>query len=215
MEIQMGRPPRISNDRLLQIARMVFVRDGASGSTKAIAALAGISEAAIFQRYKTKAALFLAAMSPVHADTVAIVALAEGAADGRDALHILGGAVLAYFREALPVMLPVIAHPAIGLEELLKHMGDGPAMEITQALQTYLEEQAIAGAAHVPYPRAAAAMLVTSMHSVALFELMGLHGGVMPEAGLNSMIDSLWFGLEPKTARALQEHPHVDALSRD
>jgi AcrR family transcriptional regulator len=103
----MGRPPRISNERLLQIARVVFVRDDASGSTKSIAALSGISEAAIFQRYKTKAALFLAAMSPVHADTVALVALADHAKNGREALHILGGAILAYFREALPVMSPI------------------------------------------------------------------------------------------------------------
>jgi AcrR family transcriptional regulator len=198
----MGRPPRITNDRLLQIARMVFVRDGASGSTKSISALAGISEAAIFQRYGTKAALFLAAMSPVHADTVAMIALADGARDGREALQILGGAVLDYFREALPVMLPVIAHPAVGLDELLKHMGDGPAMDITEAIQSYLQEQSTEGAVNVQNPRAAAAMLVTSMHSVALFEIMGLHGGVMPEAGLNAMIDSLWFGMSPAFADA-------------
>jgi hypothetical protein len=43
------------------------------------------------------------------------------------------------------------------------------------------------------------------MHSVALFELMGLHGGVMPEAGLNSMIDSLWFGMAPADANTVQE----------
>ena len=201
----MGRPPRITNERLLQIARMVFVRDGVSGSTKSISALAGISEAAIFQRYRTKAALFLAAMSPVYADTAAMIALADDARDGREALQILGDAVLAYFREALPVMLPVIAHPAVGLDELLKHMGGGPAMDITEALQSYFQDQAAKGAISVMNPRAAAAMLVTSMHSVALFEIMGLHGGVMPEAGLYAMIDSLWFGMSPAFAEIHQE----------
>ena len=70
----MGRPKIIDDDALLAHARVVFLERGAYGSTKDIAKRAGISESAIFQRFPTKAELFLAAMLPPQVDVSAIVA---------------------------------------------------------------------------------------------------------------------------------------------
>jgi len=47
-------------------------------------------------------------------------------------------------------------------------------------------------------PRAAAALLVAALHSIAVFEIMGFHDGAMPKAGVRSLVDALWRGLEPK-----------------
>jgi AcrR family transcriptional regulator len=194
----LGRPLLISNEDLLAVAREVFVRDGASGSTREIATRAGISEAALFQRFSTKPALFLAAMAPTPVDAAAIAAAARAQPGAREGLMTIAELTLDYFREALPVILPVVTHPSIGLEALLGHLGRNPAMRLSQVAEDFLAEQHAAGAMTVADPRAAAAMLVAAMHSIALFEIMGLHGGDMPTAGVRGLVDSLWNGLAPK-----------------
>ena len=40
-------------------------------------------------------------------------------------------------------------------------------------------------------------VLGAALHSIALFEIMGFHGGTMPKAGVRSLVDALWHGLEP------------------
>src|SRR5438552_2354196 len=159
----MGRPPLVSNEHLLAAARDVFVREGATGSTKEIAARAGLSEAALYQRYPTKAALFLAAMAPPPVDAEAIAAAARRERDTRAGLLVLAHLVLDYFREALPVILPVVTHPDIGLETLLGHLGRNPAMRLSDVVRAYVVEQTAAGAMAARDPVAAAAMLVAAM----------------------------------------------------
>jgi AcrR family transcriptional regulator len=58
----MPRPPKVSNESILEAARQVFLEQGIGASTLAIAERIGISEAAIFKRFLTKQALFMAAM---------------------------------------------------------------------------------------------------------------------------------------------------------
>ncbi|MEO6418509.1 MAG: helix-turn-helix domain-containing protein, partial [Polyangiaceae bacterium] len=57
-----GRPPTISDDRLLEAAREVFLARGIRATTAEVAERAHVSEGTIFHRYKTKDALFSAAM---------------------------------------------------------------------------------------------------------------------------------------------------------
>lgn len=60
----MGRPPRINPDQLLDAARRVFTEKGFDGATLAdIAALIGVTAAAVLRHYPSKQALFTAAMS--------------------------------------------------------------------------------------------------------------------------------------------------------
>src|SRR5208283_4010117 len=97
----MGRRKTISDAALLEIARAVFVRDGASGSTAEIARRAGVAEATLFKRFSTKAALFVAAMAPPAVDAAAIVAEAEALDDAHAAVLLIGERALAHFRLAL------------------------------------------------------------------------------------------------------------------
>src|SRR3974390_1134159 len=135
----MGRPKTIENDALLKIARAVFLEQGALGSTKDIAARAGISEAALFKRYPTKAAMFLAAMAPPRAAIDHILAETRAVKDARAALHVLARHVLAYYRTALPRVLHLITHPAIGLEALPQHLGRDGVM-LDWGIVSYLSE---------------------------------------------------------------------------
>src|SRR5687767_6927832 len=57
-----GRPPVISNERLLEVAREVFLELGIRATTLEVASRAGIAEGTIFLRFKSKEELFRAAM---------------------------------------------------------------------------------------------------------------------------------------------------------
>src|SRR5215467_5813971 len=130
----MGRKKIITDAELLRVAREVFIEGGAFGSTRDIAARAGISEATLFKRYATKTALFLAAMAPPQPDLEFMFADVRAQKDVRRALHLLASRILGYFRMAIPRMLPLITHPAIGLDELLRSFGRSPAENLTEAV---------------------------------------------------------------------------------
>jgi AcrR family transcriptional regulator len=190
----MGRPKTIENDELLGVAREVFLADGAAGSTRDIAARAGISEAALFKRFFTKKALFLAAMTPTQPDVEGMIRKAEAQKDPRGAFHVLAKEVLGYFRMAIPRMLPVITHPAIGMDELLRHFGESPAEKLLLGISNYLKDQGRRPADAL----AAAGVLVSTLHSIALFELMGIHGGAVPDSAVNGMVEVVWRGAAQK-----------------
>ncbi len=186
----MGRPPLIDNKHLLQAAREVFIKSGSSGSTREIAKLLGISEAAIFKRYPTKASLFLAAMQPPRPDMQIIFAETQGSLPNLQKYRSIAYATVAYFRLAIPVMLPLMSHPDIGLDELLNHYGHNPALELTENIAQWLGKNSAA-----QNPMAAAGFLVSALHSIAQFEVMGIHGGKLPDAALDAMITSHWDGI--------------------
>ncbi len=193
----MARPKTIADRDILRVAREVFVAAGAQGSTREIARRLNIAEASLFKRYPTKVALFLAAMTPPTPDTAALLAQARAEPDTREALHVIGALVLQYFRQAIPQMLPLITHPGIGLEQLLRQFGESPATSFHEAIGTFLSERRQQGDIAAGEPTAAAGLIVAALHSVALFELTGIHGGAVPHAVLRAMLDSLWHGLHP------------------
>jgi AcrR family transcriptional regulator len=216
----MGRPRIIEDAELLRHARAVFLREGGLGSTREIARLAGVSEGALFRRYKTKAALFLAAMMPPEPDIAALLAPATAAADSRRALTAIGQRMLDYFREAIPVMLHLVANPAIGLQDVLSHSPINPAAALIDGLAGYLRDATKAGRLSVDDPQAAASLLVAAVHSLAQFEMFGAHGGKVPAAAIGKLVGALWEGLAPrpptgsKTARTSGASPRTRSKSR-
>jgi len=63
MAIKMARPTTIDDDLLLKTAKEVFLRRGLRATTAEIAAEAGVSQGSLFKRFKSKQALFRAAMN--------------------------------------------------------------------------------------------------------------------------------------------------------
>jgi AcrR family transcriptional regulator len=59
----MSRPKTISDEKLLTIARKCFFEQGPSVPTRVIALKAGISQPALFKRFKSKEELFMAAVA--------------------------------------------------------------------------------------------------------------------------------------------------------
>lgn len=192
----MGRPQTISNEDMLAAARAVFVKHGAQGSTKEIARRAGVSEAALFKRFSTKAQLFMAAMAPPQPAIEAAVVRATTMKSPRVGLGLVAEAALDYFRAAIPMIVPLVAHPSFATSHP-RTFETSPAKDLALAIAEYLRSETAHGRLNARNPLAAATMLVAALHSVALFEMLGFHGGAMPKAGVASLIDALWRGLEP------------------
>jgi len=194
----MGRPKLIDDEKVLAIAREVFVREGAFGSTREIATRSGLSEAALFKRFSTKADLFVAAMAPPVIDIDQIVKGAQALGDAKRGVALLAMSVLDYFRSALPVIIPLLHNPLIGHNAVHRHFGHGQAGHVVQAIARYVQHEIRCGAiGPAVNPFAAATLLVTSVHSIAQFEIMGFHEGTMPSEGLAILLDTMWHGLKP------------------
>jgi AcrR family transcriptional regulator len=201
----MGRPRTRSNEQLLDAARAVFLEHGVFGSTKEIARRAGVSEAALFKRFSTKAQLFIAAMAPPVPGIERIVSDARKRASPQQALHVLADGVLDYFRVAIPMVIPLVSHPSFTAADVQRNFDTNAANQLAHAIARYLREQHAAKRLTVKDPLAAAGILVAALHSIALFELMGFHGGAMPKKGVHALVDALWHGLkneQPPAARA-------------
>jgi AcrR family transcriptional regulator len=191
----MGRPPLLSREQVLAAARAVFSTEGLGASIRDVAAVAGISEAAIFKRFQTKAALIVAALAPPAPDLQSILAPLDHPA-GPDLAGVMQN-VVSYFRDALPVILPVIAQPDVGMDAFLDELGANPATIINEALAARLAALINVGRLRAVQPFAAAGVIVATAHSLALFEIMGLHRGRSPPAVMVAMADVLYRGLAP------------------
>lgn len=195
----MGRPPLITNEALLSAAREIFTRDGLGASIKDIAATLDISETAIFKRYPTKAELIVAAMVPPVPDLATILSPLDDTDDLRGALSQIMRSLLDHMRETLPVVLPLISQPDIGLERIMQQSSEPAVASITEALARRFE--ALRNEDHLgPIDgRAAAGLMVATAHSLVLFEIMGFHHGTIPPRNIEQMLDTLWIGLGPAT----------------
>ena len=109
-----GRPPSIDQEKLLGIARDLFLEKGIRATTQEVADRAGVSEGAIFHRFKTKEALFKEAMgfdigSIPRRMTEAILQAEEF--EIREALIHVAMTMLDIGREAVPMMMMSWSNP--------------------------------------------------------------------------------------------------------
>lgn len=200
----MGRPPKIEESELLAVARAVFLERGPVGASKEIARRAGISEAALFQRYGTRDALFYKAlMPPPFAAGQLVSEAAAKASSPRAALMEISRSALAYFRGVVGSALTLMAHPDFRIEEMARrHQGHNPGSTLIKAIADWLTREAKVKRLRCPDPRASADLIVAALHSVALFEHLGIHESKAGDARALAAIDTYWPALAPK------ERPH-------
>jgi AcrR family transcriptional regulator len=189
----MGRAKQVSDQAVLEAAKAAFVEDGYGASTREIARRAGISEAVLFQRYRTKLELFYAAMIP---PPLELPGEASGQGLSED-LGILAASIMAYFRDAMPVLLQLVLHPSFNLTELADGETRIPLHRLGDAIATCLERHRREGVITAGPERVQAATLtlIASIHSLALFERMGIHGGKVPDAAVRNIVGLVVAGL--------------------
>jgi AcrR family transcriptional regulator len=104
----MARPTVIADDLILTTAREVFLRRGLRATTQEIAEQAGISQGILFKRYKSKQALFRAAMNvDGDPDKPLPINLEERIGRGKveDTLRDLGNLLVTKFLGIIPSMM--------------------------------------------------------------------------------------------------------------
>ena len=192
----MGRSKQISDEALLAAARAVFSEQGYGASTREIAGRAGISEATLYQRHHTKLDLFFAAMVP---PPIALAAW-PAKASSRAELESLASYILAYFREAMPILLQLVTHPSFQLADLKEREAQLPLLRLAELLSASLQRHALSGNLRADSARlkAATLTLIATLHSLALFERMGVHGGSFPEPVVRQIVALILAGLKPQ-----------------
>ncbi len=199
----MGRHKQVSDEALLFSAREVFSEKGFGASTREVARRAGISEAVLYQRHGTKLDLFFAAMipPPLHL---------RGQRTGRRSRGVLGeleglaAEILTYFREAMPVLVQLVTHRGFNLAELADSESRMPLHRLADAVTDCIEGHRATGGITADSARvqAAALTLLSSLHSLALFERIGVHGGAFPDRAVENIVGLIVAGLTAKQGGA-------------
>ena len=194
----MARTKTISDEDLLEVAREVFVEVGFAASSKEIARRAGISEGVLFQRFHTKEELFFAAMIPPPLDLKHIFEHPD--AHGQALLEKITFAMVDYFRSLMPVLIPVMSHPSFRFEDFARRQPDAPLVTLRRQLVAFMIREKYAGRVGDVDPGAAALAIWSTAHSVAFFEKLGAHDGLMPQALIRGSVQCLWSGMKPQKA---------------
>jgi AcrR family transcriptional regulator len=200
----MGRPPKITNEEILIAARQVFLEQGNNASTLAIAEKAGISEAAIFKRFATKQALFLAAMGITEVrEWVNVLSNSTPTAAIKAELIEICGQMLDFYLEVMPRVFMMMTqanppHPPVM---------PSPPVRDTYLLAGYLD-RAIAQGYLKPCDTITVAHLIvgTMTHYVVTQNIVGKWPmasplrtiqQIEPTTFIHNLIETLWVGIAP------------------
>jgi AcrR family transcriptional regulator len=194
----MGRPKLIEHEALLAIAREVFRKHGHTATTRQVARAAGISQAALYKRFKDKDALFIAALT---GQTPSLARFSAIKADGRTPqayLAVFAARAKDHFRAVMPSILSHAAHPKYGKEMMGQIHRHNRAGEISALLVLRLETWRKAGLTRPMDPRVFTHAFIHALHSLAMVEV--LSGGEMPgpttPAEMKALVELFWRGIE-------------------
>ena len=168
----MGRPKTIEDSELLAIARDVFRQQGHTATTRDVAKAAGISQAVLYQRFKTKDDLFFAALTQHAFNLSALSDIDAAAHEPRAYLALFGARAKDHFRNAMPSILSVAAHPKYGKEMMGQIHRHNRAGEIAAMLVLRLQTWMQTGLVRPIEPRVFAHAFIHALHSMAMVELL-------------------------------------------
>lgn len=193
----MGRHKLMEDDELLARVREIVVKEGVSVSSRRIAEHIGMSSAVLFQRFQSKENLIFAAMVPPLPDLDALLGNGAQASDTRAWLEHLTCGLLDYFRLLVRVLAPLMSHPSFHYSEIVKHHDGSPLETLMHALHHAFEERSRTKELACDDVGALILHLVTMTHSLAMFELMGVHGGKFDRSLVARLTELTWRGVAP------------------
>lgn len=199
----MGRKKTISDAAVLSVAREIFGARGNAASTREIARAAGVSEAVLYQRFRTKERLFLSAMAQPPLDPAAILGPAEAAAgDPRTWIRRVVERMSAHYAGIVPMALQMVQHPSFDPSRA----GPTEAARATDALEEELARRLRAleadGTIAAGSARTAARLLVSLAHDRALTSVLRSRDLRGDRRQLAAVVDLLWRGLAPEGPNA-------------
>ena len=194
----MGRPKLIADRDLLAIAREVFRQHGHTATTRQVAKAAGISQAALYKRFKDKDALFIAALS-LHAPGLdALSAIPVAGRPPQAYLAVFAARAKDHFRQAIPSILSHAAHPKYGKEMMGQVHRHNRAGEVSAMLVLRLETWRKAGLTRAMDPRVFTYAFIHALHSMAMIEVISGQDVSVPTrpAEMRAFVDLFWRGIK-------------------
>lgn len=193
----MARPRQVSDEDILAVARSVFLEHGPQAPTQAIADQLGVSQAALFKRFQTKADLMIAALTPAAPPWI------DGLHAGPDDRPIhpqlleLATAMSAYFEQTFPCFAALKAS-GVPLEDNLRSQSDPVPLRTHRALTAWLRAAIDRGAIRQVDPSAIATLFMGALHSHAfLSHFLGAELG-SSEDHVREMVAVVWSGIRPE-----------------
>lgn len=199
----MPRPVSIKDQTLIDAARAVFLERGFGATTAEVAERAGVSEGTLFNRFKSKAELFQAAMEPQldQLEWLADLDPRVGQGELREHLHELGAAGIEFFRQLMPLVMMSYANPTpSGLPEALTQ-SNPPPLRALRHLSSYFEAEIRLGRLRPVDPELLARVFLGSVQQYVFFELVTRAQHAMPlplPTFLRGLVDLLWRGAGPE-----------------
>jgi len=194
----MGRPKLIEDRELLIIAREVFRNHGHTATTRDVAKAAGLSQAALYKRFKSKDALFISALTSL---APSLGALSEIKAEGRTPqayLAVFAARVKDHFRQVMPSILSHAAHPKYGKEMMGQIHRHNRAGEIAAMLVLRLETWRKEGRTRPIAPRVFAHAFIHALHSMAMVDVLSGEEPRVPTRpkDMRAFVELFWRGVK-------------------
>lgn len=193
------RPRQFSDLELLTTARRCFLEHGPGVSTGLIADELGVSQAALFKRFKTKQALMLEALAP--GDRPPWIDEVEAGPDQRPVpvqLRELVERIDTYFSQMLPCIAVL---RAAGLApDVLRGREVPPPVLAHRTLTRWFHRLHEQGRARIPQPQATAMAFLGALHARHMLgHVLGSHAPVLEPDFPQTLVDLLWGGIAPST----------------
>jgi len=200
----MGRPPIITDEALVDVAHDVFLEYGVEATIAQIAERAGVSEALVFHRFKTKEELFQVAMA-VPLDPPWLTNLPGRVGKGvlRDQLTEMTREGLAFFRIMVPVAMMQWSKrgDGTGTRPKMKVGTESPPMRGLRLVGGYFEAEMRLGRMARHDAEVVARTLTGALWEYVSMELMFERSGVLPlpeETFIRSLVHLMLEGLSPR-----------------
>lgn len=200
----MARPPKISNEDILATARQIFLEQGMGASTLDIAEQAGISEASIFKRFKTKQALFAAAMGILEEPSwLSVLVDYEPTANVKSELTDICEQMLVFYQDLMPRVLMVMAQGKVSAPPPIVP----PPIRDRKLLVGFLDRAVEAGHLRICDTQTVGQMIIGTIINTVVTQHMIHKLSVQPatqnfalppsETLIQNLIETLWAGIAP------------------
>ncbi|MFO0692142.1 MAG: helix-turn-helix domain-containing protein [Polyangiales bacterium] len=199
----MARVASIRDEDILAAARRVFLARGILATTAEVAADAGVSEALVFKRFRTKANLFRRALEAGFEASPWQRALTErvGQGDVRDELAVAALEAIRFLRVILPLTMMAWSNPGpSGLPEIFTEPNPPPLRALGQ-LTAYLEAEMAIGRIRPQDADIVARTLAGAVFHYVYFESIFRAQQLLPvpeESFVRGLVELLWPGLAPR-----------------
>lgn len=196
----MGRPQQVTDAEILATARALFLEHGPGLPTQVIADKLGVSQAAVFKRFKTKRQLLAAAlMPPERHEWIELLQRGPDASDIKQQLREIARLAAAYLERMVP-SITVLRAAGMSIEQVHGEPSTSPPAAGQRALSMWLARAIAQGRIRQADPEQLALMFMGALHIRPY--LRHLTGDTDLSQDMDRYIDALnevfWSGVAPQ-----------------